>query len=76
MGYSFITDPSSGKQTGVILDMEAWGYLTRFHSEILYQLGGNTFENCPPMHLNIFNGETINPIIAKDFPTDIKGKEN
>jgi len=76
MGYSFITDPSTGKQTGVVLDMEAWSYLTRFHSEVLYQLGGNTFENCSSSPLNIFSGEVINPIVAEDFPTDLKGTEN
>ena len=74
MPYSFVTD-ASGKQTGVLLDMEAWNYLTQLHSEILYGLAGNTFktsEKFPPV--NIFTDEPINLLGTESFPTE--GMEN
>jgi len=72
---SYITD-SSGKQLAIVIDMEVWNSFLNFHPDVMHFIGGNTFENVPPQHLNIFSGEVINPIIAKDFPTEPGEKKN
>ena len=72
---SYITD-SPGKQLSIVIDMEVWSLFLNFHPDVLHFIGGNTFENTSPSHLNIFNGEVINPIAAKDFPTEPGEKKN
>ena len=82
MNYSIVTDGITGKQTGVMVDMELWNYINmtspslgEFLADMPYSSRYNKDLRDTP-GINLITGEPINLLSSKDFPVDEGGKEN